>query len=96
MSIRVATASPLHTVVDAAVDAYVSWREACAEAREAYGRWESALKADRMLASCAYLAALDREEIAAHVYAAAMKRLGDEFADGPLAEPRRVWQGCSS
>ena len=96
MSILVEPLSPLHDVVDAAVEAYVRWREECAGARDAYDRWSSAAKADGTLASCAYIAALDREEIAANVYADAMKRLGNEFVDGPLAEPRRVWGGCPS
>lgn len=93
---KVEPLSPLHDIVDAAIDAYVRWREECASARDAYDRWSSAAKADRVLASCAYIAALDREESAASVYADAMKRLGDEFVDGPLAEPRRVWGGCPS
>jgi hypothetical protein len=93
---RVESLSPLHDVVDAAIDAYVWWREECAGARDAYDRWSSAVTADRMLASCAYIAALDREETAASVYADAMRRLGKEFVDGPLAEPRRVWGGCPS
>ena len=46
--------------------------------------------------SCAYIAALDREETAASVYGEAMRRLGDEFVDGPLAEPRRLWRGSLS
>ena len=96
MSIRVEPLSPLHEVVDEALDAYVGWREECDGAREAYRRWSSAARADRMLAFCAYLAALDREEVAANVYSDAMRRLGDEFANGPLAEPRRAWGGCSS
>jgi hypothetical protein len=83
-------------VVDAAVDGYVRWREECAGVREAYRRWSSAGKADWMLAGCAYIAALDREEIAATVYADAMRRLGDECVDVWRAEPRRVWRGCSS
>jgi hypothetical protein len=96
MSIAAEPLSPLHDIVDDAIDAYIRWREECAGAREAYDRWSAAATADRMLASCAYVAALDREEIAARVYADAMKRLGDEFVDGPLAEPRRVWEGGSS
>ena len=96
MSIPVDPVSPVHEVVDAAVDAYVRWREECANACEAYRRWSSAPKADQMLASCGYMAALDREESAATVYADAMRRLGNEFVDGPLAEPRRVWGACSS
>ena len=91
MSVPGQRVSSLPEVVDDAIEAYVSWREACGDARDAYGRWSEAAKPERMLASCAYVAALDREEAAAGVYAEAMKRLGDEFADGPLAEPRRVW-----
>ena len=96
MSITVESDSALHDMVDAAVDAYVRWREECAGARDAYDWWLCAAKDDRALASCAYVAALDREEIAASVYEAAMRRLGHEFADGPLAKPRRLWGGCAS
>ena len=87
--------APPH-VVDAAIDAYVFWREECADVRKAYHRWSSAAKGDRMLACCAYIAALDREEIAASVYAAAMRRLGDECVEVWRAEARRVWGGDSS
>jgi hypothetical protein len=96
MSIQVEAASLQAEVVDAAVEAYVHWREECAAARDAYRRWSSVEKADRMLAFCAYTAALDREETAARIYAEAMKRLGDECVDAWRAEPRRVWGGCSS
>ena len=95
MSIGVERVPPHADVVDDAVDAYVRWREECAGAREAYHRWSSAETADRMLASCAYMAALDREEIAANVYAEAMRRLRDECFDTWRAEPRRVWGGYS-
>lgn len=81
--------SPLPEVVDAAIEAYVSWREECADVRDTYRRWSCAPKADRMLASSAYIAALDREEIAAIVYAEAMRRLSAECADTPLPERRR-------
>jgi hypothetical protein len=96
MSISVESATPQADVVDDAVDAYVRWREECAGAGEAYHRWSGAEKADRMLAYCAYTAALDREEAAASVYAEAMRRLGDECVDAWRAEPRRVWGGYSS
>ena len=96
MSIGVEPVSPQADVVDDAVDAYVRWREECAGAREAYRRWSSAEKADRRLACCAYTAALDREEIAACVYADAMSRLTDACFDTWRAEPRRVWRGYSS
>ncbi len=96
MSIQVDTVSPPSDVVDDAVEAYVRWREECAGARESYRKWGSAEKAERMLAFCAYTAALDREEVAASFYAGAMKRLGDECVEAWRAEPRRVWGGCSS
>ena len=84
MSLPIAAVSPLPEVVDAAIEAYVRWREECTEVREAYRRWSSAAKADRTLASCAYIAALDREQAAASFYADAMRRLCDECVD-PLA-----------
>jgi len=96
MNAPVQTIAPLTEVVDDAVDAYVRWREECDDAREAYLRWSCAAKADRTLASYAYIAALDREEIAASVYAVAMRRLGQEFVEGPFAEPRRLWRGNSA
>lgn len=96
MTIGVPPVSPHADVVDDAVEAYVRWREECAGAHEAYARWSSAEKADRLLASCAYMAALDREETAASVYADAMRRLSDECLDTWQGEPRRVWGGCSS
>jgi hypothetical protein len=95
MSIGVEHVSVQADAVDYAVDAYVRWREECAGAREAYRRWSSAPTADRMLACCAYIAALDREETAARVYAYAMRRLSDVCWDTWRAEPRRVWGGCS-
>ena len=93
MSIGVEPVSVQAAVVDDAVDAYVRWREECAGARDAYRRWSSAATVDRMPAFCAYVAALDREEAAASVYADAMGRLGDECIDAWRAEPRRVWGG---
>ena len=62
--------------MDAAIDAYVSWREECAAVREAYRRWTGATVASRSLAFDAYLAALAREERAARVYAAFIGRAG--------------------
>jgi hypothetical protein len=76
MSIGVEPVSLQADAVDYAVDAYVRWREECVGTREAYRRWLSAATVDRMLASCAFVAALDREEAAASVYADAMRRLG--------------------
>ena len=55
-------------LVDAAIDAYVDWREACARVREAYVQWERAPSADAPVAFSSYRAALDREGCAADVY----------------------------
>jgi hypothetical protein len=62
-------------LVDQAVDAYVDWREERASVWDAYSRWTSAPVPDSQLAFCAYRAALDREERAAHVYAELMTRM---------------------
>jgi hypothetical protein len=62
-------------LVDEAVDAYVDWREERATVWDAYARWTSAPVPDCPLAFCAYQAALDREERAAHVYAELMTRV---------------------
>lgn len=96
MSVPVEPVSPQPGVVDSAIDAYVCWREESTDAREAYRRWSGAGKADRQLASCAYVAALDREEIAASVYARAVRRLGDACVDASHSEPQCVCEGFSS
>jgi hypothetical protein len=59
-----------------AVDAYVAWREECVALRTAYLAWRRAGAAEAALAFGAYEAALDREEVAAEVYAALMRRVG--------------------
>jgi hypothetical protein len=56
-------------LVDAATDAYVEWREECAEVRDAYVRWVHAPNIDAAGAFGAYRAALDREESASRAYA---------------------------
>jgi hypothetical protein len=56
-------------LVDAATEAYVSWREECAEVWGAYARWAHARKNDAAGAFAAYRAALDREESASRAYA---------------------------
>jgi len=75
--------------VDDAIGTYIRWREACADVREAYDNWTGAARTDRVLASYAYFAALDREQAAAGVYAAAMRRLEIVCADARLAAGRR-------
>jgi hypothetical protein len=56
-------------LVDEAIEAYVDWREECAEVWDAYERWARAPKIDAAGAFSAYRAALDREECASHAYA---------------------------
>jgi len=59
-----------------AIDAYVAWREECVAVRTAYLAWRRARAAEAGLAFDAYEAALDREEVAAEVYAALTRRVG--------------------
>jgi hypothetical protein len=63
------------SLVDAFLDSYVSWREACEDVRSAYQRWGESLSAQRGLAYESYRAALDREERAAHVHSSSTERL---------------------
>lgn len=62
--------------VDLAIDAYVSWREECGAVRNAYLAWRHAPAAEAAVAFDAYEAALDREEVAADVYAELVSRVG--------------------
>jgi hypothetical protein len=55
-------------LVDALIEHYVSWREECATVESSYRNWSRAESGDRTLAFSAYLAALDREELAARSY----------------------------
>jgi hypothetical protein len=64
-------------LVDEAVDAYVEWREESGTVRVAYSRWASAAAEDAERAHAAYQAALDREEVAAQVYASLIERVGE-------------------
>ena len=62
--------------VELAVDAYLAWREECVAVRTAYLAWRRARDVEAALAFDVYEAALDREEVAAEVYAALMRRVG--------------------
>lgn len=63
-------------LVDRLIEAYVSWRETCLQVSEAYGSWtrETGLPATSEFGR--YMAALDREERAAEVYAGLVERAG--------------------
>jgi hypothetical protein len=56
-------------LVDRLIELYCHWRTECWEVRSAYERFTSSTGEDRALSYDAYLAALDREESAAGVYA---------------------------
>jgi hypothetical protein len=64
----VAGASP--ALVDEFLESYVIWRESCEAVSAAYGRWARCEPAERGVAFESYRAALDWEELAAHVHAA--------------------------
>jgi len=51
------------------VIAYAEWRMSCTAVWAAYRDWARAARGDDGVAHCAYTAALDREDAAAHVYA---------------------------
>jgi hypothetical protein len=62
-------------LVDAMINAYVDWREACRLVHDAYHSWASATGRSAS-AFCGYTAALDAEERAAEVYASLVRRIG--------------------
>ncbi|MDQ6806974.1 MAG: hypothetical protein M3065_18895 [Actinomycetota bacterium] len=65
----------LNHLVDALIDCYVSWREACGAVDAAYDNWSGAAREDGELAFTAYRAALDREEHAAATYRSLTERI---------------------
>jgi hypothetical protein len=60
--------------IDELLQCYVSWREECHGVRLAYRRWIDSERAEGRLAYAGYVAALDREERAAHAYADHLER----------------------
>ena len=83
-------------LVGDAVDAYLDWRDECDAVWEASDRWARAAATDAPTAVSAYLAALDREEHAANVYADAITRIAATFEDSgeapSAAEPVTFWR----
>jgi hypothetical protein len=61
--------APLQRSIDALLEVYLSWRAECAAVRQAYQSWTDSDRSQRALAYAGYVAALDREEQAAGVYA---------------------------
>jgi hypothetical protein len=60
-------------LVNAAMDAYLDWRDECASVSSAYRCWADAGEADAAEAWLAYEIALDREEGASARYATAVR-----------------------
>ena len=57
------------------LESYSRWRETCEDARLAYRRWAKSTPPQRALAFAAYRAALDREEVRAHLSSTSAERL---------------------
>lgn len=79
-------------LVDRLVELYCDWRTECGAVRASYDRFSSASTSERELAFAAYGAALDREGLAAEVYAAQLeliKRLGTRAKRDPPSLTRR-------
>ena len=71
--------------IDALMDDYVSWREACGAVAVAYEGWKAARGQDRDLAFRVYHAALDREEHAATAYQTAIAQVSGRLRVSPAA-----------
>ncbi|MBV8990206.1 MAG: hypothetical protein JO372_16770 [Solirubrobacterales bacterium] len=61
--------APEATLIDQLLEFYCVWRAECAAVHTTYEQFAAAAPSERTLAFAAYLAALDREESAAQVYA---------------------------
>jgi hypothetical protein len=74
-------------LVDAAMGAYLDWRDECTAVTDAYRRWADAGEGDAAIAWSAYEVALDREERTSLLYADRIERLGGLAATerGPSA-----------
>jgi hypothetical protein len=83
-------------LVGEAIDAYLDWRDECDAVWAASDLWAHASATDAPTAASAYLAALDREEHAANVYAHAITRTAaapDDGGEAPsAAQPVTFWR----
>jgi hypothetical protein len=66
---------PADWIVDQFVESYVRWREACEEVRCAYELWHKCTPSHRSVGFKTYLAALDREEVAARLHSSRANEL---------------------
>lgn len=70
---------------------YATWREASDGVAQAYRSWSVAPRGERWLAHAAYLAALEREEQAAHDYQDLVEQIRAESGRAsPGAVPSRA------
>jgi hypothetical protein len=67
-------------IVDAMIDDYVTWREACAAVAGSYENWRRSDPPDEKLAFSVYVAALDREDQAAAAYQRAVGQVATALA----------------
>jgi hypothetical protein len=67
-------------LIDEAADAYFEWREQSAAVEDAYRRWSIAASSETRVAFAAYVAALDREELASSFYARIVGRAAEARA----------------
>lgn len=61
--------APEATLIDQLLEFYCAWRAECAAVRTTYEQFCTVAPSDRTLAFAAYMAALDREESGAQMYA---------------------------
>jgi hypothetical protein len=76
------------SLIDDLMDAYVEWREESAAVESAYQRWSIVGSPDTASAFAAYVAALDREEIASAEYAELYEHSRAELA---RERQRKAW-----
>lgn len=62
-------------LIDRLIERYCDWRSQCWNVRAAYAQFTAATADDRAVAHAAYLEALDREELAADIYAQQLARV---------------------
>ncbi len=67
-------AQPDSELVDEMIERYIAWRERRTGVQDAYASWHAAAAHDRARAFHAYVAALDREQLAAEEYQGAVER----------------------
>ena len=65
---------PDSDLVDEMLECYITWRERRTGVQDAYAAWRSSAAHDRDRAFHAYMAALDREQLAAEDYQRAVER----------------------